>query len=541
MTADDGDASNNIGSDSITVAVANLPPVVVLSGPNSANEGETKTYTYTVTDPGQDPSPTITEECGANGTYVPTATANHFQCTFPDGPASSIVKVTADDGDASNNIGSDSITVAVANLPPVVVLSGPNSANEGETKTYTYTVTDPGQDPSPTITEECGANGTYVPTATANHFQCTFPDGPASSIVKVTADDGDASNNIGSDSITVAVANLPPVVVLSGPNSANEGETKTYTYTVTDPGQDPSPTITEECGANGTYVPTATANHFQCTFPDGPASSIVKVTADDGDASNNIGSDSKSVTVNNVPPSLTITAPAYGQIYPANNATVTFRGSFTDPGTGDTHTCSASWDDGTPNSAGVVVEANGSGSCTATHTYTAPGVYTISMTVTDDDGASDTESWLVVVYDPGGGFVTGGGWINSPAGAYRPDPSLAGRANFGFVSKYKKGASVPEGQTEFQFQTGNLNFHSEIYQWLVVAGNKAQFKGTGTINGNGSYGFLLTAYDGSPDRFRIKITGSSGVVYDNKFGSSDDIDGADPQAISDGSIVVHKG
>ena len=284
---------------------------------------------------------------------------------------------------------------------------------------------------------------------------------------------------------------------------------------------------------------TAAPNSFDCKFTDGP-SSTVKVTANDGDPSNNVGSDSKTVTVSNLPPSLTITSPPYGQIYPISSATVTFTGSFTDPGTGDTHTCSASWDDST-SSAGVVVETNGAGTCTATHTYTAPGVYTMSMTVTDDEGASDTEQWLIVVYDPNGGFVTGGGWINSPVGAYRPDPTLTGRANFGFVSKYKKGATVPEGQTEFQFQTGNLNFHSSSYQWLVVAGNKAQYKGAGTINGSGSYGFLLTAYDGSPDRFRIKITGASGVVYDNKFGTSDDLDSADPQAINGGSIVVHKG
>ena len=257
--------------------------------------------------------------------------------------------------------------------------------------------------------------------------------------------------------------------------------------------------------------------------------------------SNNIGSDSKTVTINNLPPTLTITAPPYGQIYPISAATVTFKGSFTDPGTGDTHTCAASWDDGT-SSAGVVVEANGSGTCTATHTYTAPGVYTISMTVTDDDGASDTEQWLVVVYDPNGGFVTGGGWINSPAGAYRPDPTLTGKANFGFVSKYKKGATVPEGQTEFQFQAGNLNFQSSCYQWLVVAGSKAQYKGTGTING--SWELRLPAHR----RTTVRLTGSvsrsmvrADVVYDNKFGSSDDIDGADPQAINGGSIVVHKG
>ncbi|HKZ26020.1 MAG TPA: hypothetical protein VJ398_09550 [Acidimicrobiia bacterium] len=138
--------------------------------------------------------------------------------------------------------------------------------------------------------------------------------------------------------------------------------------------------------------------------------------------------------------------------------------------------------------------------------------------------------------------MTGGGWINSPAGAYRPDVSLSGRANFGFVSKYKKGAATPEGQTEFQFQVGNLNFHSSSYQWLVVAGSKAQYKGTGTINGTGSYGFLLTAYNGSPDKFRIKIwnitTGI--VVYDNNFGGSDDIDSAAPTVIAGGSVVIHK-
>jgi len=31
---------------------------------------------------------------------------------------------------------------------------------------------------------------------------------------------------------------------------------------------------------------------------------------------------------------------------------------------------------------------------------------------------------------PSAGFVTGSGWINSPAGAYVSDPSLTGRATF---------------------------------------------------------------------------------------------------------------
>ncbi len=79
------------------------------------------------------------------------------------------------------------------------------------------------------------------------------------------------------------------------------------------------------------------------------------------------------------------------------------------------------------------------------------------------------------------------------------------------MSKYLKGASVPTGNTEFQFKAGNLNFHSEEYDWLVVAGARAQFKGRGQINNAGDYGFMLTAIDGAVnggggvDKFRIKI------------------------------------
>ena len=104
---------------------------------------------------------------------------------------------------------------------------------------------------------------------------------------------------------------------------------------------------------------------------------------------------------------------------------------------------------------------------------------------------------IVVIYDPNGGSVSGGGWINSPAGAFTPIPSLAGVATFGFVSRYQNGANVPTGATEFQFQAGNLNFKSTSYEWLVISGGKkAQYKGTGTINGSGNFRFMLTAVDG---------------------------------------------
>jgi hypothetical protein len=172
------------------------------------------------------------------------------------------------------------------------------------------------------------------------------------------------------------------------------------------------------------------------------------------------------------------------------------------------------------------------------------GVYELTVRGTDAIGSEGFGKTLLVVYDPNGGFVTGGGWIVSPAGAMPELPAASGKANFGFVSKYNKGASVPSGQTQFTFDTGALKFVSSSYDWLVVNQNasNAQYKGVGTIEGRtGTYGFMLWAFDGAktltPDTFRIKIWDMSddSVVYDNKVGTT----GEFGQPIGGGSIIVH--
>lgn len=190
--------------------------------------------------------------------------------------------------------------------------------------------------------------------------------------------------------------------------------------------------------------------------------------------------------------------------------------------------------------------------------FTEPGVYTIQLTVTDPAGTFVTADTIdndlpayVVIYDPEGGFVTGGGWIWSPEGAFHPEleefADVTGRATFGFVSRYQRGASVPTGNTEFQFRAGDLNFRSTEYQWLVISGARAQYKGWGTINGQGDYGFLLTAIDGQvdggggEDRFRLKIWDetSGTIIYDNQHGADDNAELEDHTVIGGGSIVIH--
>jgi hypothetical protein len=250
------------------------------------------------------------------------------------------------------------------------------------------------------------------------------------------------------------------------------------------------------------------------------------------------------VSVHNVAPTITsITAP----LEPVQvNSSVQVSGDFVDPWPPGTHTALWDWGDGTT-SKGVVSEADGSGTIAGSHSYDIPGIYTLALTVIDQYSASHSaESEYLVVYEPEGGFVTGGGWIDSPPGAYAPAPSLSGKANFGFVSKYKKGADVPTGETEFQFKVADLRIHSDSYQWLVVVGAKAQFKGVGTINGEGDYGFMITVIDvaltpdADTDKFRIKIWDweDGTIVYDNQMGDADNVE---PTTVTGGgSIVVHK-
>jgi hypothetical protein len=92
-----------------------------------------------------------------------------------------------------------------------------------------------------------------------------------------------------------------------------------------------------------------------------------------------------------------------------------------------------------------------------------------------------------------------------------------------------------------------LRFSIQRCNWWRAA--RAQFKGWGTINGEGNYTFILTAIDGQVnggggyDRFRIKIwdEASGTKIYDNQHGT-DDTAGltGDGTRLQGGSIVIQK-
>jgi hypothetical protein len=258
-------------------------------------------------------------------------------------------------------------------------------------------------------------------------------------------------------------------------------------------------------------------------------------------------------------PSATPVVAMQGPSLNNNNYVVAINAPITVTATNSTPVTSAQWVF-TGGASPVVASGTQAGNTiSGTTSFTNVGIYYITLTSNDGAGGIGVVNSIdvtgtpllgqVVVYDPTAGFVTGGGWITSAPGSFSStsgfNPSLTGKATFGFVSKYQKGANVPTGETQFTFQLAGFDFHSTTYQWLVVSGNQAQYKGTGTINGSGAYQFLLTAKDGgnkSPGGFRIKILDANGVnvIYDNMAtiaGTSDAL--SNTQQIGGGSITIH--
>ena len=127
------------------------------------------------------------------------------------------------------------------------------------------------------------------------------------------------------------------------------------------------------------------------------------------------------------------------------------------------------------------------------------------------------------------------------------NPTLTCKASFDFVSKCEKGATTPTGNTEFQFKAGDLNFHSQSYDWMVIACHNTMYKDVDTINKGGNYGFMLSAIDEKlmpstgVDLFPIKFQGNDNnneIVYDNQTGESDDVDPT--TGIGGGNILIHR-
>ncbi|HEV8636751.1 MAG TPA: DUF4082 domain-containing protein, partial [Chloroflexota bacterium] len=434
--------------------------------------------------------------------------------------------------------------------PTAAITGAPASSPEGTAIALGATATEPSAVDAAALTRSWSVtkDGAAFASGAGTSFGFTPSDNGAYAVTLTVAD---KDGGTGSASATIAVTNVAPSALTRNLSwtSIGEGDTVTLSGHFVDPGAadthtlvidwgDGSPTATLTLAA-GVLTYSATHQYLDDnptgTFSDGGAVTVTATDKDGGAVSGAVA-----MTLFNEPPVVgTITAPTA----PVRvNTPITASASFTDHGVLDTHTATITWGDG-GGSAATVVEANGAGTASGSHVYTAPGLYTIKITITDDDTGFGTSTFnYLVVYDPYAGYVSGSGTIASPAEAYRPSPTVAGDATFTFNAQYPNGATVPTGSTQFALAAAGFQFNSTSYDWLVVSGAKAQYTGSGTVNGAGDYGFLLSAIDGHAtggggvDKLRMKIwnKATGALVYDNQRGAAD---AANPTtAISTGTI-----
>lgn len=321
-------------------------------------------------------------------------------------------------------------------------------------------------------------------------------------------DDGDGLIDAADPDCGSPPDNTPPTVDAGANASGTEGSAIALAGTVNDP--DAGDTVTQQwsyttgagvdVGATCSFsAPNSVNTNITCT-DDG--SYTATLTANDG--VNPPVADSATVTVGNANPTANITTPAENAMYQVGGP-VNLSAALGDAGANDTHTCQIDWGDGIVE-AGIV----GSGTCTGSHSYAAIGTPLITVTVTDDDGGTGSDTVSIVVADSST-KVTGGGFVIQD-----------GRTSFGFVSK--TGADGPQGQIQVRFDKSR--FHGTTVSSLTISGKTATWSGTGRLDKQDGYTFEVSVVDnrngggkkGTADTITLTIRDGGGNVVHSVSG-----------------------
>ncbi|MBY0512850.1 MAG: PKD domain-containing protein, partial [Gemmataceae bacterium] len=361
--------------------------------------------------------------------------------TYADGPASFTATVTATDSLGAS--GTTTFTVNVNNVAPTLTLTGAATVAEGSPYSVTLSgSTDPGPDTPNSVVVHWG-DGTTTPLPAAEvatlaagqavSVTHVFPDGPYTTSFSVVVTDEDGTF-VGAPPVAVSVRNVAPTFAVSGATTAREGDLYTLTTgSVTGPGADTVDTYTVHWGAGQSDTYTAaqvagaggqvthvyadvTASHPVAVDPadeDGayldrgtPLTANVAVRVADDDTGD--GTSTFQVTVTTVAPTLTAVGPRNVRL--GRPPTLAPLATFVDPnfGTGEVYPYAVNWGDGTATDRGTAtVTTQGSpgvltaGAINGSHTYRTEGTFTVSVTVTDLNGATATKSFQVRAGLPG--------------------------------------------------------------------------------------------------------------------------------------------
>ncbi len=337
-----------------------------------AYEGTTITQTGSATDVAAD-TVTIHYDWG-DGTVGTSNSGSTTSHAFADsGSYDPAVYAKDEDGGTSadmwNYLGYG-LLFEITNVAPTITASSATSSTESTSSTFTATATDPGTADVLTYTWSFGDGTSGTGSSTTHQYA---DDGTYSWTLTVTDGDGGTATSSG----TVTVTNALPTISSASFGSGVEGDTISYSVTATDAGTADTLSYSWNFGdGTSSTSSTSTTTH---TYADN-ASYAVTVTVTDDTGS--VTSSGTSVITNANPVIGSGTWPTGGTA----DVSVSFVASATDAGTADTLTYLWSWGDGTTST-----------SSSASHTWADNGTYTITLTVTDDDGGVTTSSQLMVI------------------------------------------------------------------------------------------------------------------------------------------------
>jgi PKD repeat protein len=434
---DDGDGGHGI--DSRAIVVTNLLPVVIIEGaPATCTEGTPINLSSSAFDPGTADTFSFAWSVLKNGSPFAAGSGGTFNFV-PDNNGLYVVSLLLTDDDGG--MGSATASITVDNVAPSVTLNGPASALEGQSRHYSFTANDPGADVLNVVATSGGSTGivsnlVFDATTRAGSFDVTFLDGPALSVVSVQVSDSDGALSIPAI-LAVTVNNAAPTVAISGPASATEGQTEHYTFTTADAGVDTFQVVAASGGALGTvsnlvFDATTGAGSFDVTFVEGPALSPVSIQVQDSDGLlSNVAT--IFVTVNNAPPTATILGPSTAP----EGTVISLTSAVGDPGVLDSVTYLWS-----VRKAGQPTPYATGTSASLSFTPDDNAVYTVSLTVIDDDGASVTATKTIEVTNaPPSGTLSPGGFVfeGSPAvlsftSSFDQSPADASSLHFFFAT-----------------------------------------------------------------------------------------------------------